>query len=114
MEKAHVLHKVRDRTSGRESFLLELWDPDGDRQGSDVHAGQTLLLDKRNKKIAGVCAGFARYFDMDVVLMRVLWLGVALCSGGVGFLVYLGAWIVIPSDSGLEGREMAFPPAQAG
>ena len=76
--------------------------------------GRPLLLDKRNKKIAGVCAGFARYFDMDVVLMRVLWLGVALCSGGVGFLVYLGAWIVIPSDYGLEPREMAFPPAQAG
>jgi len=72
------------------------------------------MLDKRNKKIAGVCAGFARYFDMDVVLMRVLWLGVALCSGGVGFLVYLGAWIVIPSDSGLEPREMAFSHTQAG
>jgi phage shock protein C len=76
--------------------------------------GRPLLLDKRNKKIAGVCAGFARYFDMDVVLMRVLWLGVALCSGGVGFLVYLGAWIVIPSDWGLEPREMAIPHTQAG
>ena len=76
--------------------------------------GRLLMLDKRNKKIAGVCAGFARYFDMDVVLMRVLWLGVALCSGGVGFLVYLGAWIVIPSDSGLEPREMAFSHTQAG
>jgi phage shock protein C len=75
--------------------------------------GRPLLLDKRNKKVAGVCAGFARYFDMDVVLMRVLWLAVALCSGGIGFLVYLGAWIVIPSDNGLEVREMAFPHAPA-
>ena len=45
---------------------------------------QILMLDKRNKKIAGVCAGFARYFGMDLVLMRVLWLGIALCTG-VGF-----------------------------
>ena len=58
-----------------------------------------LLRDKRNKRIAGVCAGFARYFDMDVVLMRVVWLIVAL-STGIGFLAYLAAWIVIPSDRG--------------
>jgi phage shock protein C len=62
-----------------------------------------LLLDKRNKKIAGVCAGFARYLGVDVVLMRVLWLGIALCTG-VGFLAYLAAWIVIPSDYGFEPR----------
>ena len=59
------------------------------------------MLDKRRKKVAGVCAGFARYFEVDVVLMRVLWLGIALVTG-VGFLVYLAAWIVIPSDDGLE------------
>lgn len=58
-----------------------------------------LLLDKRHKKIAGVCAGFARYLGVDIVLVRVLWLGIALCTG-VGFLVYLAAWIVIPSDGG--------------
>ena len=30
--------------------------------------------DKRDKKIAGVCAGFARYMDTDVTLMRIIWL----------------------------------------
>ncbi|HVV43708.1 MAG TPA: PspC domain-containing protein [Bryobacteraceae bacterium] len=60
---------------------------------------KVLLLDKANKKIAGVCAGFARYLGVDVVLVRVLWLGIALATG-VGFLVYLAAWIVIPSDAG--------------
>jgi phage shock protein C len=60
-----------------------------------------LMLDKRNKKIGGVCAGFARYFGMDIVLMRVLWLGIALCTG-IGFVVYLAAWIIIPSDYGYD------------
>jgi phage shock protein C len=64
-----------------------------------------LMLDKRNKKIAGVCAGFARYLGIDVVLVRVLWLGIAICTG-VGFFVYLAAWIVLPSDCGLETRDM--------
>ena len=57
-----------------------------------------LALDKANKKVAGVCAGFAKYLGVDVVLVRVLWLGIALCTG-VGFFVYLGAWIVLPADA---------------
>ncbi len=58
-----------------------------------------LLLDKRNKKIAGVCAGFARYLDVDVTLIRVIWLILAFGTG-IGFIGYLIAWIVIPSDNG--------------
>jgi len=58
-----------------------------------------LLLDKRNKKVAGVCAGFARYFEVDVTLVRVLVLAIALGTG-VGFIGYLVAWIVMPSDHG--------------
>jgi phage shock protein PspC (stress-responsive transcriptional regulator) len=63
------------------------------------------MLDKANKKIGGVCAGLARYFDADVTLIRVLFLIVAFCTG-VGFLAYLVAWIVIPSDHGLEMRRI--------
>ena len=37
-------------------------------------AVKALHLDKANRKIAGVCSGFAGYFEMDVSLMRVLWL----------------------------------------
>ena len=58
-----------------------------------------LMLDKRNKKIAGVCAGFARYFDVDVTLVRVIWLAVALTTG-FGFVAYLAAWLIMPSDHG--------------
>ncbi len=67
---------------------------------------KTLRLDKRNKKIAGVCAGFANYLGVDVTLMRVLWLGLALCTGGLGFIVYLGAWIIVPSDDGAASRDV--------
>jgi phage shock protein C len=76
----------------------------GQRIGAEVVESSTprrLLLDKQNKKIAGVCAGFARYFEMDVVLMRVIWFCAALCTG-VGFLAYLAAWMIIPSDAGID------------
>ena len=50
-----------------------------------------------DKKISGVCAGFARYFDMDVSIMRILWLVLAIFTG-VGFIAYLVAWIAMPGE----------------
>jgi phage shock protein C len=61
-----------------------------------------LMLDKRNKKIAGVCAGVARYLDVDVNLVRIIWLVIAICTGGMGFIAYLGAWLILPSDHGAD------------
>jgi phage shock protein PspC (stress-responsive transcriptional regulator) len=49
------------------------------------------------KKIAGVCAGFARYFDCDVTLMRVIWLLLAFGTG-IGFVGYVVAWILMPKE----------------
>jgi len=56
-----------------------------------------------DKKIAGVCAGFARYLGVDVTLMRVLWVVTAVFTG-VGFIAYVVAWICMPRD---------YPPVQA-
>lgn len=53
-----------------------------------------------DKKIAGVCAGFARYFEVDVSLMRILWLVVAIFTG-VGFIAYLVAWVAMPAQETL-------------
>jgi phage shock protein C len=64
-----------------------------------------LMLDKRNKKLAGVCAGLARYWGTDVTLIRVIWLVLAICAG-TGFLAYLICCIAFPSD---EGQYMAAP-----
>jgi phage shock protein C len=50
-------------------------------------------------KIAGVCAGFARYFGLDVTLVRVLWVVITVfplpCFGLVS---YIAAWILMPKD----------------
>ena len=74
---------------------------------------RALLLDKRNKKIAGVCAGFARYCEVDVTLVRVLWLALALGTGS-GVIAYVVAWIIVPSDHGLDMRPSMAPQPQAG
>lgn len=49
-----------------------------------------------NKVIGGVCAGLADYLNMDVTLVRVLFVVAALC-GSFGFWLYVILWIVAPS-----------------
>jgi phage shock protein C len=51
-----------------------------------------------DKKIAGVCAGFARYFGVDVTLVRVLWLVLVFWPIPIGLIAYVVAWIVMPRD----------------
>lgn len=50
-------------------------------------------------KIAGVCAGLARYFEVDVTLVRLVVVAGTLCSGGLGLLAYIAAWIIMPRES---------------
>ncbi len=60
-------------------------------------ARSRLVRPRQGRKIAGVCLGFAEYFDLDASLIRVVWL-VCLICGGVGLLAYIVAWIVIPEE----------------
>ena len=48
-----------------------------------------------DKKIAGVCAGLADYFDLDPTIVRVVWL-LAILFAGTGCLAYIILWIVLP------------------
>ena len=50
------------------------------------------------KKIAGVCAGFAEYFAMDLTLMRVIWVALLLLPPHLGLFAYLVAWGVLPKN----------------
>lgn len=56
-----------------------------------------LMRSSTDKKIGGVCAGVASYLDLDVTLVRVLWVLAFLC-GGTGLLLYVILWIVLPVE----------------
>ncbi len=61
-----------------------------------------------DKKIAGVCAGFARYFGVDVTIVRVIWLILIFFPLPLGLIAYVIAWIVMPRDPvSLPAREPA-------
>ena len=68
----------------------------GKRVGA-VAARKRLMRPRLGRKIAGVCAGFAEYFDIDVTLVRIVWLIIGVMTG-VGFLAYPVAWIIMPEE----------------
>jgi phage shock protein C len=60
-------------------------------------ARKRLVRPRTGRKIAGVCQGFSEYFDLDVALVRIVWV---LCSvfGLAGVIAYVAAWIVVPEE----------------
>ena len=54
-----------------------------------------LMRCGRDKKIAGVCAGVAYYFDIDPTIVRVIW-GVLAFGYGAGIVAYIILWIIAP------------------
>lgn len=53
---------------------------------------------KSEAKISGVCAGLARYFGLDVTIIRVLWVLAVFFAVGSPVLVYIIMAIVMPDD----------------
>ena len=52
------------------------------------------LYKSNNKKICGVCAGVAEYFDIDPTVVRLIWTAFTL-AGGSGILIYIIAALVM-------------------
>ena len=57
-----------------------------------------IVRTKEGKMIAGVALAFANYFDIDVTIIRLIWVFLLIPGGLPGILPYLICWIVIPSD----------------
>lgn len=62
-----------------------------------------LYRDTDNQKIFGVAKGLADYLDLDVTLVRVVWLILLFCAGG-GLLAYLIMAIVVEPKSVVMAR----------
>ncbi len=64
-------------------------------------------LRRTDGPIGGVAAGLARFFGIDVAIVRVA----IVCSvvlGGFGLAAYLAAWILLPDDTDTDPRPVAF------
>ena len=101
--------------SGQQSVSLALVDritaqlgmPDGRPEFEDTVENQNkteekmgnpakkLYLDVESRKLGGVCSGIAAYMDIDVTIVRIIFLALILC-GSFGLWLYLIIWIVAP------------------
>ena len=67
-----------------------------------------LTRSRNNGTIAGVCAGLADYFGVDVVLVRLLWVIMSIVGAIIGgVIVYVAAWLIMP-----EGDDQPVPAAE--
>lgn len=57
-----------------------------------------LYRSSRDKQLGGVCGGLAEYLEIDPSLIRLAAI-LILLVGGTGFLAYIVAWLVVPSDA---------------
>jgi len=66
----------------------------GESKGS---GGKRLLRVREGRIVAGVCTGLARYFGVDVNLVRLAF-GVLTVFYGLGILLYVAAWAILPEE----------------
>jgi phage shock protein C len=58
---------------------------------------EKLYRSRTNRQVAGVCGGLAERFNVDVTLMRVLFVVLAI-FGGAGIVLYIAMWIIVPEQ----------------
>jgi phage shock protein C len=68
------------------------------------NGGKRLVRRKEGRMVAGVCTGLAAYFGVDVNLVRLLF-GIFTIFYGLGALVYVIAWAILPEEE--DGSSIA-------
>jgi phage shock protein PspC (stress-responsive transcriptional regulator) len=63
----------------------------------DIRDLARIRRSRSNRKVAGVAGGLARHLDIDPVILRVAFV-VLTFFGGVGLLLYVALWLLLPED----------------
>lgn len=70
---------------------------------------RTLYRDKKQAKIAGVCAGIAQYFSIEVWLVRLIAITAVIFGHGFVAILYFALWMILdekPHTPGLDHEPM--------
>ncbi|WP_417658386.1 envelope stress response membrane protein PspC [Pseudidiomarina sp.] len=62
---------------------------------NDCKERKTLTRDKANGKIAGVCAGIANYFNIEVWLVRIIAVTALIFSSSFVLVIYIAMWFIL-------------------
>jgi len=77
-----------------ESFTEEMGDEEP--LAGQAKRKRRLYRDPQETVIGGVCGGLAAFFNMDPVIMRIIFVVLTFITTGVGVLAYLILWIAVP------------------
>ena len=70
----------------------------GKEDGVETDSDKKLFRSRSQKMVGGVCGGLSEYFEIDVSVVRVLWVIGTLLSIGLGILAYIVMLIVFPEQ----------------
>src|SRR5436305_2571366 len=70
-----------------------------DSMASAASPVRAVRRDPERRVVAGVCAGIARYFGIDPLLVRIAFIAAA-AAGGIGVVLYGAAWLLMPASEG--------------
>lgn len=59
---------------------------------------KVFLRSRTNRMVTGLSAGLAKHFDMEIDVVRILWIIAFIASGGAVIIVYLIMAMVIPEE----------------
>ncbi|HPC97677.1 MAG TPA: PspC domain-containing protein [Bacteroidales bacterium] len=68
---------------------------EGNRGRTGAAGTHRMYRDPDNRMIGGVCAGIAAYWHIEPLVIRIIFLALVF-AGGLGLLIYLILWIVLP------------------
>jgi len=71
-----------------------------------------LTRSRDQRVLGGVAGGLGEYLGVDAVLVRIAWVILILAGFGLGLIVYIVAWIIIPEAE--PGEAAAGPPRKHG
>ncbi|HPE75397.1 MAG TPA: PspC domain-containing protein [Draconibacterium sp.] len=63
-----------------------------------------LYRDPDHRVIGGVCGGLGAYFNMDPVILRIIFVVLLFATSGAGFLAYIILWIAVPKAKNTAQR----------
>jgi phage shock protein PspC (stress-responsive transcriptional regulator) len=87
-EVVNIMGKPSDFEEDTPTHSEEEYQPKGEFQ-------KRLYRDVDQRFIGGVCSGLAHYFNMDITIVRIVWL-LMFFAFGTGFVIYIILWAVIP------------------
>jgi phage shock protein PspC (stress-responsive transcriptional regulator) len=63
--------------------------------------------------IGGVAGGLAEYFDLDPVVVRIIWIAATVLTSGTAIAAYVVMWLVMPRDDGAAILLQSGNPAES-